>query len=73
MKFQTFSQTESAEPKFFYQSEVCTLRRKENRKKWKLILSIVRKPVFIYTKQGSGLKKSNLGHFPMRKWPAKWL
>ena len=27
----------------------------------------------IYTKQGSALKKSNLGHFPMRKWPTKWL
>ena len=26
-----------------------------------------------YTKQGSGLKKSNLGHFLMRKWPTKWL
>ena len=38
-----------------------------------MILPIVRKVVYIYTKQGSGLKKSNLGHFPMRKWPTKWL
>ena len=49
------------------------LRRSEKHKKLKMILPIVRKVVYIYTKQGSGLKKSNLGHFPMRKWPTKWL
>ena len=49
------------------------LRRSEKQKKLKMILPIVRKVVYIYTKQGSGLKKSNLGHFPMRKWPTKWL
>ena len=50
-----------------------SLRRSEKHKKLKMILPIVRKVVYIYTKQGSGLKKSNLGHFPMRKWPTKWL
>ena len=49
------------------------IRRSEKHKNLKLILSIVRKLVYIYTKQGSGLKNSNLGHFPMRKWPTKWL
>ena len=48
-------------------------RRSEKRKKLKMILPIVRKVVYIDTKQGSGLKKSNLGHFPMRKWQTKWL
>ena len=51
----------------------CGIRRSEKHKKLKMILPIVRKVVYIYTKQGSGLKKSNLGHFPMRKWPTKWL
>ena len=49
------------------------LRRSEKQKKSKLILSIVKKLVYIHTKQGSGLKKSNFGHFLMRKWPTKWL
>ena len=49
------------------------LRRSEKHKNLKLILSIVRKLVYIHTKQRFGLKKSNLGHFPMRKLPTKWL
>ena len=47
----------------------CLVMRSEKHKNLKLILSIARKLVYIYTKQGSGFKKSNLGHFPMRKWP----
>ena len=51
------------------------MRRSEKHKNFRLILPIVGKLVYEYTKhkQGSGLKKWNLGHFLMRKWPTKWL
>ena len=43
--------------------KACVVRRSEKLKKLKLILFIVRKLVYIYTKQGYGLKRSTLGYF----------
>ena len=40
-----------------------SVRRSEKQKKMKMILPIVRKVVYIYTKHGSGLKKVKFGPF----------
>ena len=40
-------------------------------KKIRIFLQIVLKHVYVNTKRGSGVENSNLGHFPMRKWPRK--